>query len=418
MSRYIINGGNRLSGEVVLSGAKNAVLPILCACLLCAEGTVTLSNCPDISDVTYTLSVLRRLGCKVSASHGQIAVNAESAEFKPLDCDEMGMLRSTALFLGACIGRFAVAEQCLPGGCELGARPIDMHLLAFSQMGSTVSQTENNVKCTGCTHSADITLRFPSVGATQNIILASALGKSEVVIRGAAREPEIVDMCNFINAMGGKIKGAGTDIIIVQGVEKLRGVNYNVMCDRIEAATFMAAALVTGGNITVRGAEFAQVRSFADVLVSCGGTAVFCGDSVTVSRAGPFLVALPYIETAPFPGFATDTQSIALALLSVCRGVSCVRERIFSDRLRLAYELNKMGADITVLGDRAYVNGVGSLFGAEVNSGDLRSGAALTVAALGAHGKSIVRGVHHIHRGYENFDKKLRALGADITEEY
>ena len=412
--KYIVNGGRPLEGTVRVGGSKNAVLPILCACVLCSEGTVTLNNCPDISDVTYTLCVLERLGCIVSVHGEQITVNAQNASYRTLDCDEMSRLRSTALFLGAVTGRFGRAEQCLPGGCELGARPIDLHLLAFSAMGLDVALSGGIVSCRGCAHGADIFLKFPSVGATENIMLAAALGKGTVTITGAAREPEVVDLQNFINAMGGNIRGAGTDIIIVEGVEKLSGITYNIINDRIEAATYMTAALVTGGNVRVEGVCLSHILAFTDLAVSCGGSCVFSGDSVTVGRACPRLFADCQVDTAPFPGFATDTQSLALSLLSVCHGKSVVCENIFSDRLRLAGELCRMGADITVHGNRAYINGVSRLYGASVRAFDLRSGAALVVSALGACGRSEISDIHHIFRGYRHFDDNLRALGADI----
>ncbi len=414
MSQYIINGKNRLCGTVTVGGAKNSVLPILCACLLCSEGSVNLYNCPDISDVTYTLEILKEIGCDVSFDDGHITVCAQNATACALNCDKMSKLRSTALFLGAAVGRFGSAEQCLPGGCELGPRPIDMHLLAFAKMGLCVSLSDNRVCCSGSPHAADIFLKFPSVGATENIMLAAALGHGTVTITGAAREPEIVDLQNFINAMGGKICGAGTDIIIVEGVEKLVGINYNIIYDRIEAATYIAAALATDGEITVRGVDFGHISAFTDYAVSIGGAAVFGQNSVRVSRASPWLINIPYLETAPFPGFATDAQSLALSLSAIAMGNCCIVENIFSDRLRVAHELNKMGAQITVRDNRAYIEGVRSLIGTKVTACDLRSGAALVVAALAAEGVTAIKNADYVLRGYQNFDKNLRALGADI----
>lgn len=414
--KYIINGKRPLNGTVFVGGAKNAVLPILCACLLCGEGTVTLTNCPDISDVTYTLEILEILGCDVSFTDGQITVNAQNAHYQLLECDRMSRLRSTALFLGASTGRFGKAQQCMPGGCELGARPIDMHLDAFMKMGVGISLSDNSISCKGCAHSADIHLRFPSVGATENIILAAALSDATVRVTGAAREPEIVDLQNFINAMGGRVSGAGSDTIIIEGVEKLKAITYNIIGDRIEAVTYIAAALVTNGKVRVKNVDPLHIGAFVDFAVSVGAAVVVHNDGVTVSRACPVLFAHPYLATAPYPGFATDAQSAALSLLSVCYGKSCVEETVFSDRLRLAGELNKMGADITVLKNKAFVNGVPYLSGACVRAFDLRSGAALVVASLGAVGKSEISDIHHIGRGYQNFDKNLRALGADIIK--
>ncbi len=414
MPQYIINGGKKIDGTVNVGGAKNAVLPILCACILCDTGVVTLTNCPDISDVTYTVKILKKLGCKVYVTDGQITVDSKDAHFETLDCDEVKMLRSTALFLGAQIGRFSSAEQCLPGGCELGPRPIDLHLLAFADMGITVTLADGVIACEGCAHSANINLKFPSVGATENIMLAASKSNATVKIFGAAREPEIIDLQNFINAMGGKVRGAGTDTIVIEGVEKLVGVKYNIISDRIEAATYMAAALTTNGTVTVNGINFEHILSFTDFCVNVGGSTVFNKNSVTVKRASPFLLGVDYIETAPYPAFPTDAQSLALSVLTLGIGTSCVCEKIFSDRLTVANELNKMGADITVVGNRAYVNGVSCLHGANVTACDLRSGAALVIAALGAKGTTVISGAHHILRGYQNLLQNLTALGADI----
>ncbi len=416
MFKYIVNGGGALSGRVKVHGAKNAVLPILCASLLCTEGTVTLTNCPDISDVTYTLEILKKLGCTVSAWDGQITVDARKAEYKTLQCDEVCALRSSTLFLGAVCGRFGIAKQCMSGGCELGDRPIDMHLDAFEKMGLKTTETHDCVGCEGCVRDADITLKFASVGATENIILAAALGKARVTVHGCAREPEIVDLANFINAMGGKICGAGTDTIIIEGVEKLRGINYNIISDRIEAATYITAALATNGKITVEGIHFFHLRAFLNFVSSCGGAIVLNKNSVTVARSGAFLLPVPFLQTAPFPHFPTDAQSLALCLLSMARGKSVILENIFSNRLRLANELNKMGADITVTGNRAHINGVDRLYGGQLNACDLRSGAALVIAALCADGVSEIINAHYVFRGYSDFDGILRSLGAQIIK--
>ncbi len=416
MQKFIVNGGARLEGSVRVHGAKNAVLPILCACLLCTDGSVTLTNCPRISDVTYTLEILKKLGCQVSADGEQITVNAEQAKSRVLDCDEVGRLRSSSLFLGACSARFGYAKQYLPGGCALGARPIDMHLDAFLQMGIKTLCEDECVSCDGCARTADITLPFASVGATENIILAAALGNARVSVHGCAREPEIVDLAGFINAMGGKIYGAGTDTIVIEGVEKLRGINYNIIYDRIEAATYLAAALATDGRITVEGVDFFHLRAYLNFLSACGGAVVLKKDSITVSRAGHFLLPVPFLQTAPFPHFPTDAQSLALCLAAQARGHSVICENIFSDRLRLAYELGKMGADITVVGKCAYINGVDRLYGADVCACDLRAGAALVIAALCAHGTSVISHAELVFRGYTDFDTTLLALGAHILK--
>ena len=416
MLKYIVEGGSKLMGRVRVRGAKNAVLPILCASLLCDEGEVTLTNCPDISDVTYTLEILKKFGCFVYAEGGRITVNAQSAFAKALDCNEVSRLRSSSLFLGAACGRFSYAKQCMSGGCELGERPIDIHLDAFAKMGICCVCGDSFTECVGCSRSADITLRFASVGATENIILAAARSKARVTVHGCAKEPEIVDLANFINAMGGKIFGAGTDTIIIEGVEKLRGINYNIIGDRIEAATYMTAALATNGKITVSGADFFHLGAFLDFVCECGGAVTVNGGDITVCRASPFLLPVSFVKTAPYPAYPTDAQSLALCLLTTARGRSVVCENIFSSRFRLADQLLKMGADISVEGSRAVINGVDKLRGASLDACDLRSGAAAVIAALSADGKSEISNIQYILRGYSDFDTTLHALGARIIK--
>lgn len=416
MSEYIISGGRPLVGHVRVDGAKNSVLPILCACLLCDEGFVTLSNCPRITDVQYTLEILNLFGCETSFADGQIHVNSENARFCGIPCDLVGRMRSAALFLGAALGRFHRAEQCRPGGCELGSRPIDLHLSAFSKMGLSVSDTGMEVNCSGCPHGADIFLRYPSVGATENIMLAACRGKGTVTVTNAAREPEIEDLQNFINSMGGKIRGAGSGIIIIEGVEKLHGVDYNIIGDRIEAATYLAAAIATDGEITVSGVCPSHLTAVTDLIVNSGGSVCRKHDSITASRGGQFILSPGKVETSPYPGFPTDAQSLIMAMLLRAAGTTEIHEGVFDDRLRVSFEFIKMGADITVSGRTAYVHGTERLYGARVFAGDLRSGAALVIAALSAQGESVVKNISHIERGYNGFETKLRGLGGNIIK--
>lgn len=416
MSEYIISGGRPLVGQVRVDGAKNSVLPILCACLLCGEGTVTLSNCPHITDVDYTLEILRLFGCETSFEGGRIQVSAQDARFSEIPCELVARMRSAALFLGAAAGRFSRAVQCRPGGCELGSRPIDLHLSSFVKMGLSVSDTGTIVECSGCAHGADIFLRYPSVGATENIMLAACLGKGTVTVTNAAREPEIEDLQNFINLMGGKIRGAGSGIIIIEGVEKLHGVDYNIIGDRIEAATYLAAAMATDGEITVSGVCPQHLTAVTDLIVNSGGSVCRKQDSVTVSRGGQFILSPGKIETSPYPGFPTDAQSLIMAMLLRAAGTTEIYEGVFDDRLRVSSEFIKMGADITVSGRTAYVHGTERLYGARVFAGDLRSGAALVIAALSAQGESVVKNISHIERGYNGFEKKLKSLGGEIIK--
>ena len=416
MSDYIIKGGSRLGGSVAVSGSKNAALPILTACLLCAEGKVTLTNCPAISDVTYTLDILKAFGCEVYSCSGQITVDSTNVKPTFLPCELTGKLRSSTLFLGAALGRFGNVLQCFSGGCQLGARPIDMHLLALSKMGAEIEIQNDVIMAKNSPHGADIFLRFASVGATENIILAAVLAKGTTTITGAAREPEIVDLCRFLNCMGAKIYGAGTCVIIIEGVEKLRGINYNIMGDRIEAATFLSLALATDGEITVTGVEDTHLTAFTDTLVNCGGFICRSPYGITVKRGGHFVFSPGIIKTEAFPGFPTDAQSLIVATLLKSLGTTYVVEQIFDSRFRVCDEFLKMGADVSVSGNTAKITGVASIRGADVCACDLRSGAALVVAALSADGESRLCGTCHINRGYENFVKKLRSLGADIKE--
>ena len=416
MSEYVINGGKSLTGSVNVSGAKNAVLPLLSAALLCTDGVITLTNCPDITDVTYTLEILKLFGSKVSFAKGQITVDSRSAEPAFIPEDLTMRLRSASLFLGSALARFSKAEQCLPGGCKLGSRPIDMHLSAFAQMGVVNLCEDDKLICKGSPCGADITLRFPSVGTTENIILCASLSKGETRIMNAAKEPEICELCSFINAMGGNIKGAGSSVIVIQGVEKLKGINYNIMGDRIEAATFMTLAMATDGEITVCGIEPDTLNAVTDVLALFGGVVHSKDDRITVRRSGHFILPAGMVKTAPYPGFPTDAQSLVMSMLTLSVGSSLICENMFENRFMLASELTKMGADISVCGNTARVTGVRSLYGSRLVASDLRSGAALVVAALSAKGRSTIANVCYILRGYSEFDKKLRALGADIMK--
>lgn len=414
MSCYIIGGGKSLCGTVTLSGAKNAVLPILCATLLCKEGKTVLTNCPDITDVWDTLEILSCYGCEVSFVNGQITVDASSSCFCNIPSALTSRLRSACLFMGASLSAFGKSVVCQPGGCELGARPIDMHLRSFSKMGVTVCESDDCIICTGTPHSTDIFLRYPSVGATENVLLASVLSKGTTTVTNSAREPEIKALADFLNLAGAKITGAGTSTIVIEGVEKLCGVQYNIIGDRIEAATYLALALATDGDITVCGIDPSYLTAITDVIIGAGGCVCRKNDSISVRRGGKFILPPPRIETAPYPGFPTDAQSVITAMLLKCYGTAEISERVFSDRLRVCEEFKKMGADITVENNTATIRGVERLYGAHLFAGDLRSGAALIVAAFSAHGQSVVSNISHILRGYQDIVHKLTALGGDI----
>ena len=416
MSEYIITGGAPLVGKVRVCGAKNAVLPVLCAALLCGDGQTVLDNCPDITDVLYTLEILERLGCETSFRDGQIRINAENARYCEIPCELSSRMRSASLFLGAGIGRFRKSSQCNPGGCRLGSRPIDMHLAAFEKMGVSVTENGDGFTCGGCPHGTDIFLRYPSVGATENIILGACTASGVTTVTNAAREPEITALADFINAAGGKISGAGSGVIVIEGVEKLHGVRYNIIGDRIEAATYLAAAVATDGEVTVEGVDPDCLTAVTDVIVKSGGSVCRRNDSITARRGGQFILSPGSIETAPYPGFPTDAQSIITAMLLTCIDSFSVHESVFDDRLRVCEEFAKMGADITVSGRYATVRGVHRLYGARVLACDLRSGAALVIAALAASGQSIVENISHIERGYCKPVEKLCSLGGNIIK--
>lgn len=416
MSEYIIRGGTPLQGTVKVSGAKNAVLPILSACLLCDTGTVTLENCPDITDVRYTVEILESFGCTVSFENGKITVCAENSRFCGLPDSLTGKLRSSVLFLGAALGRFYKACQSLPGGCKLGLRPIDMHIEAFKKMGVDADCTNSDIICKNRPHGTDIFLPYPSVGATENIMLAAVKSIGTTTVTGAAEEPEIVDLQNFLNSMGANVRGAGTNTVIINGTDTLCGTNYTVMGDRIEAVTFLAGAIATDGEVTVTGADPDHFHAVTDVIINSGGTVCRKGDSVTVKRAGSFILPPSNIVTAPYPGFPTDAQSVITAMLLCMSGTAVISETVFSDRLRVMDEFIKMGADITVDGNTATVRGRETIYGNTLLACDLRSGAALVIAALCAKGESRIKNICYIERGYHDFENKLKTLGADITK--
>jgi len=416
MSEYIICGGNALNGTVAVSGSKNAALPILCATLLCSDGTVTLNNCPDITDVHYTLNILSCFGCETEFVNGTVTVNAQNAKFCKLPFELTSKMRSASLFLGASLGRFNKATSCRSGGCELGQRPIDMHLKGFEKMGVSVSEAGDCIMISGTPHGTDVFLRYPSVGATENVMLAAVLAKGTTTITNAAREPEIVDLQNFLNAMGAKIHGAGGSTVIIEGIEKLNGIVYNIMGDRIEAATYLAGAIATDGCVTVTGIDPNCLTAVTDVIINSGGCVCRRPNSITVRRGGQFVLSPTRIETAPYPGFPTDAQSVFMAMLLKSQGITEICERVFSDRLRVVSEFLKMGAVISVSGDTAQVCGAETLYGACLFAGDLRSGAALVIAALSAVGESTVKNIAHIERGYQNFESKLCSLGANIKK--
>ena len=417
MSYYEIQGGRALSGSVAIHGAKNSVLPILAACLL-IPGQCVIHNCPDLSDVSATLDILRLLGCRADRGGDTVIVDASAVSRSDIPEHLMREMRSSVIFLGALLARLGAAELSYPGGCELGPRPIDLHLTALRSLGAVILEEQGALCCKSCReglHGREICLSVPSVGATENIMLAACGCPGLTTIVGAAREPEIVDLQNFLRAMGAEIDGAGTPTVTVRGRTPLRPGEYRVMGDRIAAATYLCGCAAAGGEVEVTGVEPDTLTAVLSCLEEAGCT-LHTGPDRAVLTAGAPLRGISPVRTAPYPGFPTDAQAILMAALAGGEGSTLFVENIFDSRYRHVDELRRMGADIQVAGRAAMVTGVGKLRGASLRSTDLRGGAALVVAALGAEGTSRVSELRHIRRGYQALDKNLRALGAEIRE--
>ncbi len=413
MSTYIIQGGNRLEGEVEVSGSKNASLPILAASIL-NNGITKLYNVPNIQDTKVMLEILKYLGCKIKQNSDKIVINSKDVKKCEIPEELMRKMRSSVVLAGALISRNNKAIFSYPGGCDIGSRPIDLHLKAFEKLGINIVEEYGNIKCT-CDKiiPQDIILDFPSVGATENAMLASVLGEGTTSITNAAMEPEIVDLQNFLNKMGAKISGAGSNIITIQGVKKLKDVSYNVMPDRIEAGTLLCATAVTGGKVKLRKVEPIHMYPVLEKLEKCG-----CIISVSKNEIyleAPKKLKAVNIKTMPYPGFPTDMQSIFTSMLTTAKGTSIIVENIFENRYKYTSELKRMGAKITIEGRTAIIKGTRKLSGTNVIASDLRGGASLVVAALCAKGTSKVENIEYILRGYENLDIKLNKLGANIS---
>lgn len=414
MSEIIINGGKKLYGGISVQGAKNSVLPVLAATVLCEKECV-IHNCPALSDVDTSLKILRALGCECGTDGDTVTVDSKGINACEIPDNLMREMRSSVVFLGAVIGRCKKAVISTPGGCELGPRPIDLHLSALERMGVTVTKEHGYLICTAENglHGAEISLGFPSVGATENIILAAATAKGMTVIHGAAKEPEISDLADFLNSAGARIYGCGSDSIRIYGVEKLGGTEHTIIPDRIAAATYMACAAVTGGKITLCNLMPSHMVSTLWVFREAGCEVELSGKSITLS-APEHLKRVPTVRSLVYPGFPTDAGPIAVAMLTVADGTSVFVENIFENRFRYVDELKRFGAKIKTEGKIAVTEGVKELSAADCKATDLRSGAALVIAALAAVGESKIGEIHHIERGYDDIVSVLGALGADI----
>lgn len=414
MSELIINGGRRLDGTLIIHGAKNGVLPILAACYL-VDGVCTLHNCPDLSDVRLCGAILRGLGGRIQRNEGVLTVDTAGAAGTCIPEAEMREMRSSIVFLGAMLAKNGRAVLCPPGGCDLGPRPINLHLQALTQMGARIETNQSSLICSAPDGLHGCTIRFPfsSVGATENALIAAVTARGKTRISGAAREPEIRDLAVFLQRCGACISGIGTDELEIEGVRRLHGTVHTIVPDRIEAATYLTAAAVTGGDVTVQKMIPAHLRPVLTRLRASGCDLKETAQSVRL-RAPRRLKAFPAVHTAPYPGFPTDAQAVLMAAAAVARGTTVFEETIFSARFRHVPELNRMGARIQTAGTYAAVEGVPQLHGVPVRATDLRGGATMVLAALCAEGTTHISDIDHIDRGYEKIECALRQLGADI----
>ncbi len=414
MSAFIINGGRRLCGSLRVQGSKNSVLPILAATYL-VGGKSVIHNCPKLSDTDGTVRILKSLGCKVQRNGNTITIDSSSADGFEIPESLMREMRSSVIFLGAIIGRMKKAVISAPGGCEIGLRPIDLHLYAVKRLGVKVEEDHGRLNCT-VSHKLKgkkITFSFPSVGATENAILAAATASGTTVIVNAAREPEIIDLCDFLNKCGADISGAGESVVTVNGKERLTACEHSVICDRIACATYLLSGAITGGDVTLENTNPVHLNAVLPLLEESG-----CDINIrcrTIRLKAPNrLNRIDKIVTQPFPGFPTDAQAPFTTLATVANGTGVIVENIFESRFKHIPELLRMGARIRTEGRVAVVEGVERLYGAEVVSPDLRGGAALVLAGLCAVGETTVKNIKYIDRGYEDFEENLCSLNADI----
>ena len=413
MEQLLITGGARLSGTVRIHGAKNSVLPILAACCLCSSPCV-LHNCPDIEDVSTALEILQCLGCRTRREGSTLLIDPTGLQSCRIEKRLAGKMRSSIMFLGPLLSKFSRAELALPGGCPLGDRPIDLHIKALSRLGARFSVQSGALEATWPERrSGEIDLPIPSVGATENILLACAQGKRTVQLRGAAREPEITDLIGFLRAAGAKITGAGSGELTITGVNRLHGATYTILPDRMEAATYLCMTAGCGGKIELLRCDGRLLAPVLARLQDAGCEVRQEADRILL-RSDNALRAIPAVATAPYPGFPTDAQAVLMAAVLKAQGESAFQETIFERRFLHVPEFLKLGADIAIDGRTAIVRGVKALHGAALRAADLRGAAALIAAALSAEGQSTISGLHHLRRGYDHLEQNLKNLGANI----
>ncbi len=413
MAEYIIKGGKRVCGEIDISGSKNAALPIIAASILNA-GKTTLYNVPNIHDTQMMFEILKKLGGNVTKKNNKIIIDTSKVNKYEIPEDLMRQMRSSVIIVGSLIGRHKKALFSYPGGCDIGTRPIDLHLRAFEKMGINIGKNYGNITCS-CDKilGEKIDLDFPSVGATENAILTACLAEGKTTITNAAREPEIIDLQNFLNKMGAKIRGAGSNQIEIIGVKKLNDVSYNIMPDRIEAGTFLCLSAMTGGNIKINNTNSETITPVIDKLEEAG--CKFNIKKGEIEILAPKKLKAVNIKTMPYPGFPTDLQSVFATTMTIAKGTSIIVENIFENRYKYTQELIRMGAKINVEGKTAIIKGVRKLYGANVKATDLRGGASLVMAGIVAKGTTKIENIEYILRGYEKFDQKLQKIGVDIV---
>ena len=413
MDTFVIDGGRQLYGSITVQKAKNAVLPLLAASVLTDE-QVKIRGVPTITDVENMLRILTEVGCNIKRQNGCAVIDSSNAVSHEIPTRLTKELRSSVFMLGSVLTRFRRARISYPGGCDIGLRPIDLHLSGLKRLGVKITEDGGYIDCEAdILRGAEILLDFPSVGATENIILAAVKAEGITVIRNAAKEPEIVDLQNFLNAMGANVRGAGGGTIVIEGVKRLHGVDYTPIGDRIEGGTYLIAGAICGGEVAINGVLPENIAALLHKLRENGCKIHIKNDKIILQSTGA-LRAANLVETMPFPGFPTDMQAQYATLCATAKGTTVVVENLFETRYKYAGELKRMGADITVRDRTAIIRGVEKLHGARVTAGDLRGGAALVLAALGAEGQSTVIDLSHVDRGYADFEYKLKKLGAKI----
>jgi UDP-N-acetylglucosamine 1-carboxyvinyltransferase len=414
LDKLEIIGGKALDGELVVSGSKNAALPVLAATLL-ADGPVVLSNVPHLNDVTTTVKLLRQLGVEVTFHDGvRLEIDASGVSKFVAPYELVKTMRASILVLGPLLGRFGTADVSLPGGCAIGARPVNLHVSGLRAMGASIDIENGYIRARAKRlRGARLVLDTVTVTGTENLVMAAACARGESVIENAAREPEIIDLANFLIAMGAKIDGAGTDRITVQGVEELRGSAFEIMPDRIETGTYLVAAAVTGGRVRVKRTRPEHLDAVLQKLIEAGAAIASGPDWLDLDMRGRRPRAVD-VRTAPYPGFPTDMQAQFCALNSIAEGSAVITETIFENRLQHALELQRLGAHLAIEGNTVICRGTPYLTGAQVMATDLRASASLVLAGLAARGRTLVERIYHIDRGYERIEEKLSQLGAEI----